>query len=358
MRVDPSDSPDASCAAASATAEQRVVTKTVTTQSPVALYLVQDRSGSMKDTPRNATQDKWTQATDAMNAFVADPASAGLDVALAFFPIPSGVCDGTNYNVPKVPMARLPSAAQVTAVSAAITANAPGNGGGGQGGTPIEGALRGGENYCMVYQAQNPAEKCVVVLITDGAPNGCNQDFATLAGIAGSAKMQANVLTFAVGMDGADFGLLDQIATAGGSTCGSTPSCNVASGTMSLSQALNAIRTTVTQTQMVVQSTKLACEYTIPTPSNGQNLDPNKVNVQITKGGVANKVGQVPDMASCASFGNAGWYYDDPKAPKTVKFCPSTCSSLDVPDAGVPVGTEAPHVDLLFGCPSHISIPA
>jgi hypothetical protein len=360
-RPDPANGPDGSCAATTASAEQTVVTKTITTQSPVALYLVQDRSGSMTDTPKNASQPKWDQATTAMKAFVADPASANLDVALGFFPIATGSCDGTNYNTPAVPLARLPSAAQVTAVTNAIAQNAPtnrGGGGAGQSGTPIEGALRGGENYCMVYQAQNPTEKCVVVLITDGAPNGCSEDFGVISGIAADAKVRANVLTFAIGMDGADFNLLDQIATAGGSSCGATPSCNVASGTTSFNDALNAIRTTVTQTQMVVQSTKLACEYTIPMPADGEKLDRSKVNVQITQDSVSHKVGQVPDEASCASYGNAGWYYDDANNPKSVKFCPSTCSSVDVPDGGLPVGTTAPRVDVLFGCQTVSAIPA
>jgi hypothetical protein len=109
---------------------------------------------------------------------------------------------------------------------------------------------------------------------------------------------------------------------------------------------------------MVVQSTKLACQYTIPAPKDGQKLDRDKVNVQITKDAMVQNVAQVPDEASCANFGNAGWYYDDPANPKTVKFCPATCSSVEVPDAGLPVGTVAPRVDVLFGCVTVVAIPA
>jgi hypothetical protein len=316
----------------------------------------------MKDTPRNASASKWDQTISGVNAFVADPMSANLDVALGFFPVDNGACDGTNYSTPAVAMARLPSAMQVQAVGSALTANAPGGGGGGLGqgasGTPIEGALRGGENFCMIYQAQNPQEKCVVVLLTDGAPNGCNGDFTVLSGIAADAKMRANVMTFAVGMDGADFNLLDQIATAGGSNCGATPSCNVNGNGTSLVDALNKIRTTVTQTTTVVQSTKLACEYAIPAPTTGDKLDRNKVNVQITTDGAVQKIGQVPDLSSCPQFGGKGWYYDDKDAPKSVKFCPNTCSSLETPDAGLPPGAMPPKVDVLFGCQTITAIPA
>jgi hypothetical protein len=164
-------------------------------------------------------------------------------------------------------------------------------------------------------------------------------------------------MTFAIGMDGADFNLLNQIATAGGSSCGATPACNVANGTTSFNAALDMIRTTVMQTQMVVQKTKLACTYDIPPPKNGQTLDRNAVNVQITTEGNVQKIGHVPDPASCPMFGNVGWYYDDSNNPKSVNFCPSTCGSVETPDGGLPVGTTAPRVDVLFGCQTILAIP-
>jgi hypothetical protein len=320
----------------------------------------------MVDDPAAQGQPKkWDQAVMAVNAFVNDPKSGNLDVALGFFPIDTGVCDGSTYNVPNVPLARLPSPMQAQAVAMALTNNAPTRGGGGgifgnpgSRGTPIEGALRGGENYCMVYQAQNPTEKCVVVLITDGAPNGCSQDPTVLSGIAAAAKMQSDVLTFAIGMDGADFNLLDQIATAGGSNCGATPACNVTGGTASFNAALDAIRTTVSKTTTTVQNSKLACTYSIPAPTNGDKLDPTLVNVQITRNGAVEKYGQVPDVASCPQFGGKGWYYDDNANPKSVNFCPDTCHSLETPDGGLPAGTTAPKVDVLFGCKSIPAIPA
>src|SRR5262249_15259648 len=150
----------------------------------------------------------------------------------------------------------------------------------------------------------------------------------------------------------------DQIANAGGSSCGATPACNVASGTTSFSDALNAIRTTVTKTMSVVQTTKLACEYTIPPPKMGDKLDFDKVNVQITNNGAASKILRVDSAAACGANGNQGWYYDDPKNPTSVKFCPGTCGSVEAPDGGFPVGTTPPRVDVLVGCKSEVGIPA
>jgi hypothetical protein len=81
--------------------------------------------------------------------------------------------------------------------------------------------------------------------------------------------------------------------------------------------------------QSVIQDAKLACDYTIPPPPNGQSFDSNKVNVAYTPGGqgmpqqILNVPGGVNDCGP-----NGGWYYDDPAAPKKVIMCPSTCSVL------------------------------
>jgi hypothetical protein len=344
------------CASTSASVERTTVTKTVT--SPVAIYLVQDRSGSMKDTPAGASASKWDQTTTADNAFVADPLSSGLDVALGFFPTADGQCNGTGYDTPAVALARLPSAAQVTAVANALTSNAPGGRNTGTG-TPLEGGLRGGENFCLTYQANNPQERCVVVLITDGAPNGCASDQATLASIASDAKSQANILTFTIGMDGADFGLLDAIAVAGGSNCNppnaGSEACNVAAGGTSLVDALNLIRTTVTQTQVV--KTALPCEYTIPPAEGGQTFDRNEVNVHFTNASqMVEKLLQVKSSGDCANYAGQGWYYDDPTTPTKVELCPSTCTDAEGASAGD--SGPPPHVDILFGCATEVAIPS
>jgi hypothetical protein len=357
---------DAGCAATSASAEQTTVT--TTTRSPVAISLVQDRSGSMTDTPPGASSNKWTQTTTADNAFVNDPNSAGLDVALTLFPNgqqPAGDCTGTGYMTPIVPLGRLPSQQQAQAVTSALAGNAPGGRNTGQG-TPIEAALRGGEDYCLQFEANNPAEPCVVVLITDGAPNGCSNDQTVLSGIASSAKQQATssggtILTFTIGMNGADFNLLNAIAVAGGGNCapGTTgmEACNVDTGGTSLIDALNLIRTTVTKTQVVTKA--LPCEYGIPDPGAGNTFDRDKVNVQYVDGSNTTEFLRVNDAASCAANGNAGWYYDNPTSPSKVELCPGTCTQVSGSiDAGAPPSGTAPRVNVLFGCSTDIAGPS
>lgn len=351
------------CAATHATVERVVkqVTVPITVADPVALYLMQDRSGSMNDKPNGSSTTKWTQTTTALNAFVNAPASNGLDVALGLFPQNNGTCDPAVYAVPVVPMKRILDPAQSQAIANALTANAAGNGGG----TPLEGAIRGAINYCMQYQASSPTgERCVPVIITDGAPNGCIEDQATLVSIVDEAWNRMQLITFAIGMDGADFNLMNALAIAGHSDC--TPNvagneaCNVTTGGQSFTDALNLIRNAVTtyQTHNEVQTTALPCEFTIPTPSSGDVLDPKKVNMHFTSGGSSETILQVPTAADCAAAGNVGWYYDDPTAPKTIQTCPGTCAQIKAAsgDGGTSLDASAPQVDILLGCETEVAI--
>lgn len=81
----------------------------------------------------------------------------------------------------------------------------------------MEGALNGLRLFCSGYAQTNPGEKTVGVLITDGQPNGCDEAPNNLAGIAAAMSGgDPSVPLFTIGMDGADFGFLDQVAAAGG----------------------------------------------------------------------------------------------------------------------------------------------
>lgn len=349
--------PDGSCFASGAKAERVVVTKevpvttTVTEKSPVALYLMQDQSGSMIFPILPPT--RWDIVKGAVQAFTTDPQSAGLDIALQFFRLGNNnSCDGTGYDVPEVPLGPLPQNAGP--INNAYAAHIPSTD------TPIEPGLRGAVNFCLKFQAQNSQEPCVAVLITDGAPSTCLSDPNGLAQIAADA-FSKGVQTFAIGMEGADFTTLDLIAQKGGTDC--TPgspgseSCNVSGGGSSFIDSLNLIRKTIshdvttTKTITEVHTSELACDFTIPPPPTGQNLDPNKVNVHFKHDGVSDAILQVPSEADCAKAGDQGWFYDDPTAPKTIKVCSATCASIKAStgDGGTTVG-DPPEVQVLLGC--------
>jgi uncharacterized protein YegL len=339
------NAPDGSCGATRARAEQVVIpTEVQITEmipQPVALYIMLDQSGSMID------NNKWGAAVQAINDFVNDPRSANMKVALQMFsfnllgnPPGCAACDGSDCKVPMVPMGALPGAA--SGVSAALNRVPIGIG------TPIEAGLRGGVDFCTEYQAQTPNEKCVVVLVTDGAPTTCALDAPSLSGIAGTAKMQNNVLTFTIGMAGADFTLLDAIAQAAGTDCkpndmGET--CDASNNTEFLT-ALETIRTSVvvtrTETRTEVVNKPVQCEFRRPDPQDGEKFDKTKVNVTYTTGGQTTKVGKANGVSECGPAG--GWYYDSEDTPTKILVCPSTCTAIQA----------APDVDVsvLLGCAS------
>lgn len=349
--------PDGSCQSFSKSAERVVKTETVEKEVPVAIYIVQDISLSMLG-------QKWTQAQTAITSFVNDPSSAGLDVALTTWPNNTGQCDGTGYNTPQVPIGRLPDPTQIQAITNAINNVNLG------GITPLSAALNGGVQFCEAFQAQHPDEKCVVVLITDGQPDQCEILGNNIPPIAQTAFSQFGVKTFTVGMSGADFNLLDQIAVAGGTDCTpndpNTAACDVSGGGTSFLTALQLIRSKVTTTVTTVQTTKIDCAFTIPDPPAGATFDRDKVNVEFTNNGVASTILQVPTAADCAKYGNQGWFYDDPNAPKTIQVCPSTCHDIQSAsgpsgtfDGGGPVASPtAPRVDILLGCQTQRVPPA
>jgi hypothetical protein len=326
------------CGATSVQAQQVVVMEEVevmeevTSQAPVAIYLMFDQSGSMILL--------WPGAVNGINAFVNDPNSAGIDVGIQYFPLFEEGCDGSVYAAPEVPPGRLPAHAAM--ISNSLSLHAPFGSG-----TPIEGALRGATQFCSGFQATNPEEKCVAVLITDGAPSGCNEDFAQLAQIAADA-FAADVLTYAVGLLGSDFTLLNDIAMSGGAMdCdpGANFACDITASSDLLVDALNQIRDTVTtiethiETVTTIVETPLECEWQIPPSPAGSSFDREKVNVQLSSAAGEVTLGKVASEAECAQN---GWRYDDPSAPTRIVACEQTCDLIQ--------STAQAKVDILLGC--------
>ena len=102
--------------------------------------------------------------------------------------------------------------------------------------------------------------------------------------------------------------------------------------------------------KIITGSKPLACEWTIPPPAPGKQLDPNKVNVEfVDKGsGAPETIYHVDDASKCdAKLG--GWYYNDNKAPTTIKLCPASCTKV----TAAPQGSK---MNVVFGCAT-LNIP-
>ena len=218
-------------------------------------------------------------------------------------------------------------------------------------GTPIEGALRGATTYCDNFQQATPDEQCIVVLVTDGSPSGCNEVHQDLVNIVGNAYA-AGVVTYAVGLAGSDFTLLDQIATEGGAEdCDASAryACDVTAGADQLVVALNEIRAQVTETVTRIETTTmivetpLECEWELPAAKNeAQGFDKAQVNVQLSAPSMVDvTLGNVVAEADCT--GDA-WHYDDFDNPTRIIACPDTCNTIQ--------NTTGAAVDILLGCPT------
>jgi len=292
---------------------------------PVTMYMMFDKSGSMLQ------DQKWAGAKAALIAFFQDDDSAGLNVALRFFPddAPVAGCNESSCNAnacatPLVDAGVLNdkpahSDPQQQKLIDAVESKEPG------GQTPMFAALSGATAWATTQAMSNSDERTVVVLVTDGEPNGCNEDIGAIAGLSSAALDSTGILTYAIGMDGANQSQLNAIASAGGTDEAFV--VGLGSVHKDLSAALAQIRTSA-----------LDCTFVMPDATEpGDVLDPKKVNVSYSAGDVTDEtIGYVESPSACGADG--GWYYDNPEIPSQIELCPASCDTVqDDHDATVEI---------------------
>lgn len=294
---------------------------------PVSMLLVVDRSSSMND------NDKWNQASAALVSFLQSPDTSGIGIALRFYPDDNGpgLCNQEDCNVdacsqPLVDSGLLTSdgapgdAQEERLVSAVQSTDAWQDAGRG---TPTHAALDGGLVWARAYQSAHPEEQAVVVLVTDGEPNGCNDNNTAIAGLASAAYEEAGILTYAIGLEGSMEPQIDEIAQAGHTNAVFIGSSDNAE--QDFLDALNAIR-----------GESLDCEFGVPEPAEGE-LDPNKVNVVLTSNGTDVQFDKVTGLDQCGDA--MSWYY---QGDDRIVLCPTACdTTLADPNA---------EIGLVFGC--------
>jgi hypothetical protein len=253
----------------------------------------------------------------------------------------SSQCSPAAYAAPAVDIAALPGAAQ--SVVASITAAQP------KGDTPTAPALTGAITKARAWATAHPDHTVVALLATDGLPTECiadaNGDPSGITGVRNAASAGVSgtpsVSTFVIGVFGPTDtdarANLDQIAVAGGTK---TAFLVDTSGDVSAQflAALNQIR-----------ASKLACEYLLPEPPAGENLDFTKVNVDFTIGTSTERLLAVSNAAACDAT-SGGWYYDQSPAnggvPTKIMICPATCARFD--------STQQGTVQIALGCQTKI----
>ena len=273
---------------------------------PLNMVVMYDKSGSMGDTDESSSylpSLRWLPVGDAMKAFFAQGASAGINAYLSFFPnaavwstnpqhcysanrYTTDQCNVANYNTvpPRTP---LPSTGLANIIDGAQPC----------GDTPTRAALDGAYAQIANIKAGHPQEQTVLVLVTDGEPtdhcaaygNTINEIVPVVTG----QRTTNRVSTYVVGV-GPSVDNMTRIATAGGTTLFHV---DVGSSSTTTQQLLDAM------TQIRGQLAK--CDFPIPSPSDGRTLDYNKVNVSFTKNGSTQLLAYNP-----ACSGGTGWKFD------------------------------------------------
>jgi uncharacterized protein YegL len=276
---------------------------------PVYLVFMYDRSGSMND------NNKWTSARAAMENFFGSATAANMNASLAFFP--QGSCNAAEYAAPTVAMRPLPDA---TTFKNAIYTTGP------NGGTPTLPAIQGAIQYAQSVQTGlTNGGKVAVVLVTDGEPNGCNSTPQNVA--AEAAKVASTIPTYVIGV-GNSLANLNTIAQGGGTNQAILVSdTNPQQTTADLEKALGQIKNA------------LSCEYAIPAPPGGEQIDYDAVNVVFTPTGM----GPATLTYNKDCTGGTGWHYDDANAPKRILICQSSCDAIKTANGNG-------KVEIQFGC--------
>jgi len=311
---------------------------------PLDVFLVLDRTGSMGtdcaythgDTaPVNS---KACFATYALSDYLID-VSPMVDTRLAFqfMSLPDD-CDGSPYTTPLVGLTPLPVGAGHMIIQAISDETFAGGLG-----THIEGALRG--IAAFTASNQTPGREMIGVLMTDGDPNGCEENLGALSTIISDHLTATGIRTFIIGMEGATERNLEMLAVAGGAEahrdfCGGVgPPChywNVGDGSGdAIASALSDI---------IAMAVPLPCEFDVIglMAPPGEMLDFSRVNVTLTQGGTTTTIGQVPGEADCPA-GMPAWYYDNPSAPTQILLCPNACTL-------VTGAADGARVDVVVGC--------
>lgn len=282
---------DAACAAVSEAAHE----------TPLSLYVMLDKSMSM--------ETRWSRAMAGLKAFLQDPKSKGIDVALSFFPksVGSQQCGSEHYMTPAVDYGLLPGHA--SKLIAAIDSEQPDGRS-----TPVFPALGGAIRKSMALAKQandaNRPASFAVLLVTDGEPEGCEEDQAEIAEQA-SFGLTRGVRTFVVGLPGVDRDFANLVASAGGTSSAILIDSNDVEG--AFQDALADVR-----------GRALPCEFALPEKVLKGDVAISQVNVVWTHGGTKAKE-TIPQSNDCSQ---GGWHYDTSPKPSKILLCPSTCAAI------------------------------
>jgi hypothetical protein len=308
---------DASCVGVVGAAEQ----------VSLDMYMMYDQSLSMECavTSTFGGPTRWDTTKQAVDAFLGDPGANGIGVGIGYFGNNglTSSCNAADYTKPDVEIAPLPGNANNVANS--INGKLPSTD------TPTLAALQGAIQHATDWKNQHPGHTTIVVLVTDGEPNACGsvQDVANAA----AQGLNNGIATYVIGITspGVACGIdpnppnqadLDTVAKAGGSD-----------HAFIVNASQNAAQTFVDAMNKIRGSAQVPCEYQLPPPPAGEQLNFQQVNVKYSNSTGTSSVYYVKNQSGCDAT-RGGWYYDNDPDPPTsgtptkILLCPTTCNTV------------------------------
>jgi hypothetical protein len=357
---------------------------------PIYLGFAYDVSGSMGqlDCPywNNDPYTKWRPVAEATEAFFQDPNSTNINASMTLFPGEAGdkatKCNALTYQTADVAMVALPSNAFTTRLKGYETdAGLPQDGGkypspvpvtgGGpwRGGTPTLAAVTGVLNYLRPIKNAHADARTALVLVTDGFPQGCDNDsddIAEVATLVQTARTTDNIFTYVIGVKDPPMPNVDAGAVAPWSPHGTPawacdgkngwsdetkprPAPDTLAGMNDIAQKganrnavfLNTGNPAQTKADLLaainaIRANTISCELARPAPPAGQSFDPDKVNVRYDSGAK-----KTPLAYDSECKGSNAWRYKG-TGTDVIELCPSTCDTVRADPQGV--------VQVEFGC--------
>jgi hypothetical protein len=310
-------------------------------RSPVYMLIVLDGSGSMQ------SSSKWTASVQALTQFFQQVQGANdpaFGLGMTVFEDSRTSSFGGNGSI-QIPI-RVVDSAQATALSTRLTSSSP------YGGTPTYTTMQAAYTNVAAFNPQLPLlpnGKKVIVLISDGVPNGGATEQNNVINL---ARQKANIqpaelaiTTFSMGVgpiggstSSYDPKFMAQVAVAGGTA---RPNCdvnNISDATrmchFQLTPGSNAsqLATDFLAAINTIRGLAASCEYAFTVPA-GQQLDPNLVSVSFTQNGQST---EVPKSTT------NGWRYDNPSNPTKVILEGGWCDQVRNASDG--------KIEIVLGC--------
>jgi hypothetical protein len=334
-----------------------------TEAEPAVIQLIVDVSGSMDQNAPSSNRSRWEITRDALAHAVDNlPGTTGLGVL--YYPNmgttrsqPTGTdsdpersveaCVNTDALIP-VNLLGPPGSSHRQALATSLDDASP------AGGTPTYDAFEVARG--ALSQTTLPGNR-FLLLITDGQPtfsSGCRGtgrivdavDPRPIIDLAQEAS-QSGVRTFVIGAPGSeDVGVpvfadarswLSRTASVGGTGTAGCSDDGPEFCHLDMTQEADFAEALRRGLETIVGQV-LSCSYRVPADPAGKEIDPENVNIILTRGD--GSLALIPKAASedCST----GWHYSSDGA--YIELCTSTCDSV--------LADSNPQLDVLFGCQS------